>query len=162
MNHTCGTKTNGAHFVRRLYLGGVIRHTLLIGMAFLLLGVGCGKGGPSRNAVSGAVQLDGKPLEKSLIRFSPIKGAKGPVTGGTIENGRYQLPQAIGPMEGRHRVEINANRKTGRRVPMPFARQGETEDEYGEAIPSRFNSESTLEVEVKPGDNTLDFNLTTR
>jgi hypothetical protein len=56
----------------------------------------------------------------------------------------------------------NANRKTGRRVPMPFARQGETVHELEEAIPSRFNSESTLKVDIKSGDNLADFNLTSQ
>jgi hypothetical protein len=35
-------------------------------------------------------------------------------------------------------------------------------DEIIETVPARYNSQSTLEEEVKPGRNTLDFHLTTK
>ena len=130
----------------------------------LMVAPGCGKGGINRNAISGAVRCDGQPLDKGAILFSPIKGTKAPVTGGAIENGRYQLPRAIGPMEGWYRIEIHTTRKTGKKVAAPFAQPGKETmiDEYGEGIAARFNSESTLEVEVKPGDNTADFDVATQ
>jgi hypothetical protein len=162
VNRTCRVKTSNASTARDPHSRGTVRCVLAIGMAVLLLGLGCGKGGPSRNPIGGKVQLDGKPLQKGSILFSPIKGTKGPVTGGEIENGQYQLPKAIGPMEGRHRVEITSPRKTGRQVPAPLGPAGQMVDEYGEAIPSRFNSESTLEVEIKPGANAADFDVVSR
>jgi hypothetical protein len=46
--------------------------------------------------------------------------------------------------------------KTGKMVPMPFPSQDKMAEEQVEAIPPRFNSASTLKVEVKPGENTAD------
>lgn len=141
-----------------------MRCALAIAVMFLLPGVGCGKGGINRNAIGGTVRCDGQPLDKGAIRLSPIKGTKGPVTGGPIENGRYQLPRDIGPVEGWYRIAIHTTRKTGKMVAAPFAQPGKEAmiEEYGEGIASRFNSESTLEVEVKPGDNTADFEVATK
>jgi hypothetical protein len=133
-------------------------------MAILLACTGCNKGGLDRNAISGSVQLDGKALESGGILFSPIKGTAGPVTGGVIKNGRYELPRAAGPVAGWYRVEIHATRKTGKMAPAPFRRPGKDEmiEEQEEAIAPRFNFESTLEVEVKPGENTSDFSVFSR
>ena len=82
---------------------------------------------------------------------------KGTVAGGEIVKGRYQLSGKAGPAVGWNRVEIRAMRKTGKMVPMPFPARGKMVEEQVEAIPPRFNSASTLKVEVKPGDNTADF-----
>jgi hypothetical protein len=161
MDQTCRTKASSRE-VGALHSRGTMRRALAIGMAFLLLGVGCGKGDRNRNAISGTVQMDGKPLEKGSIRFSPIAGTKGPVSGGAIENGRYQIPPAVGLVEGRYRVEISATRKTGKMVQAPLAPPGKMVEEYGEALPPRFNSASTLEAAVKPGQNNLDFALKTK
>jgi hypothetical protein len=106
------------------HLRGLTRCALVVGTALLALAVGCGKGGPTRNAISGTVQLDGKPLDKGAIRFSPIEGTKGPIVGGTIENGRYQLSKAVGPMEGRHRVEIKCQSKDRPTSPHALRKAG--------------------------------------
>jgi hypothetical protein len=34
--------------------------------------------------------------------------------------------------------------------------------EQAEAVAPRFNSQSTLKVEIKPGDNTADFNVSSQ
>ena len=130
-------------------------------MAFLLLTLlaGCGKG----NANRGCHQ---RPCDAGWAtdraRIDPVhdgKAAKGTEAGGTIEKGNYQLSSKTGPTVGWNRVEIRAVRKTGKKVPKPFPAHGEMIDEQVEAIPPRFNSHSTLKVEVKPGDNTANFEL---
>jgi hypothetical protein len=135
------------------------RLTLAILPAALLLLAGCGGGDVNRGEISGAVKLDGKPLEQGSILFKPTDGASGSATGGTIENGRYQCSGATGPAIGWNRVEIRAMRKTGKKIPKPFAPQGQTIDEQIEAIPPKFNSQSSLKVEVKRGENTADFEV---
>jgi hypothetical protein len=131
-------------------------------LVLLTLAVGCGKKGTNQGAISGTVKLDGKPVELGSILFTPIEGAKGSVTGGQIENGQYQLSGAAGVAVGWNRVEIRAMRKTGRMVPKPFAQHGEMVEELTEAVPPRFNSESTLKAEVKAGDNTANFDVSSR
>jgi hypothetical protein len=125
-----------------------------------LLVAGCDGGGARRGAISGAVNLDGKPLAQGSILFTPIEGVRGTVAGGPIENGRYQLSAAAGPAIGGNRVEIRAMRNTGKMMPKPFAPPGQMIPQQEETIPPKFNSESTLKVEVKPGDNTADFEVT--
>jgi hypothetical protein len=138
------------------------RLNLALFSTVLLLVAGCRDGDANRGAVGGAVKLDGKPVEQGSILFTPIEGAKGAVTGGVIENGRYRLSEAIGPAIGWNRVEIRAMRKTGKNIPKPFAPPGQMAEEQVEAIPPQFNSESRLKVEIKPGDNTADFEVSSR
>jgi hypothetical protein len=125
----------------------------------LILIAGCG-GGTGRGAIRGAVNLDGKPLAKGSILFEPIQGTRGTVIGGPIEQGRYQFSAAAGPAIGWNRVEIRATRNTGKMIPKPLAPPGQMIPQQEEAIPPQFNSESTLKVEIKPGDNTADFEVT--
>jgi hypothetical protein len=124
---------------------------------------GCSRGGgANRGAISGTVNLDGKPVEQGSILFTPVEDTRGSVAGGEITDGRYQLPAKIGPAVGRNRVQIRAMRKTGKMVPKAFGHPGEMVPERVEAIPARFNSKSALEVEIKPGDNTADFDVSSR
>jgi hypothetical protein len=131
---------------------------VLVSVVFLML-TGCGANNANRGNISGAVKLDGKPLEQGSILFAPMEGTHGTATGGTIENGRYKFSGEEGPAIGWNRVEIQAMRKTGKKIPKPFAPPGQTVDELVEAVSPRFNSESSLKVEVKRGENTADFEV---
>lgn len=132
---------------------------LCLALLFLgALGAGCGKRDFNRGSITGEVKLDGKLLKQGSILFTPFDGSKGTVTGGMIENGRYRLSQADGPTVGWNKVAIRARRKTGKKVPNVFA-PDQMIDESVDAIPPRFNSASTLKVEIKPGDNTADFEI---
>jgi hypothetical protein len=138
-----------------------VRQALIVSL--LLCCWGCGnRDGLNRAAVAGKATLDGAPIAAGSITFCPTRDTKGPTTGGSIEDGQYAIPAAKGPIVGRNRVEIHATRKTGRKVQAPMSERGVLTDEIVEAVPARYNSNSTLEHEIKPGDNTLDFNLTTR
>jgi hypothetical protein len=140
-----------------------MQRALAVSLVFCFLG-GCGaSGGPSRGAVEGRVTLDGVEIEQGSITFKPTAGTQGPTAGGPITKGRYRLSAAEGPVVGRNRVEILAPVNSGRKVPAPFGNPGEMSDEIVEKVPARYNTQSTLEREVKPGSNTLDFiDLTTK
>ena len=85
------------------------------------------------------------------------------MSGGQIENGRYQIAGENGPAIGWNRVEIRAVRKTGKMVQKPLSPLGEMiEETVDVAIPARFNSASILKVEVKSGDNRADFDVSAR
>ena len=47
-------------------------------------------------------------------------------------------------------------------VPASVGNPGEMTDEIVETVPARYNTQSTPEREAKPGNNTLDHELTTR
>ena len=112
---------------------------------------GCGPGGPPpviRHKVTGAVKLDGKPLETG--RINPIDLAGGG-DGGEIKNGTFSMEATA----GKKRVEIAASRVTDKNV------EGKSDvKESASLIPEEYNAKSTLTAEIfanKP--NELSFDL---
>jgi hypothetical protein len=75
---------------------------------------------------------------------------------GPIQDGRYDLEDKRAPYPGQYRVQIYWNKKTGRTLTGP---KGATKEERKQAIPAKYNTNTELKVEVKPGSNTLDFDL---
>jgi hypothetical protein len=128
----------------------------------LLVLIGCGQPDANRGVVSGEVKLDRQPLAQGSIAFVPTDGTKGVATGGQIEQGRYRLSGNAAPMVGWNRVEIRAVRKSGRMVQKPFSAQGEMTEESVEAVAPHYNTASTLKVEIKSGENTADFTVTSK
>jgi hypothetical protein len=118
----------------------------------LLCIVGCSSG--NVGLVSGTVHLDGKPLEGALVTFYPeTEGANpsemGTSIGRTDKAGKYELiynRDEMGAVVGKHLVYIET------------LQEGSG---YGagraEEVPKRYNTQSELHVEVKPGRNTIDF-----
>ena len=132
-----------------------------LGIWILLLVAGGCSG--QRGGVAGKVTLDGAALETGSISFLPIEGTESPTAGAVITNGAYEIPRDKGPMPGIFRVEIRAQRKTGNKIPAGSpAPPGTLVDETVEAIPARYNKESTLRAEVKAGANPLNFELSTK
>jgi hypothetical protein len=133
-----------------------------LGLVCLFLTYGCGAG-DKRAAVSGKVTLDGQAVESGSITFQPIEGTQGPSAGTAVTKGVYQIPRAQGPLPGVYRVEIYSQRKTGNKIPAGSpAPPGTLVEEVVEAVPARFNAQSTLRSEVRSGNNPLDFNLSAR
>jgi hypothetical protein len=130
---------------------------LLIPMAAML---GCVGKDPNRSAIGGNVTLDGKPVERGSIVFVATDGTKGAATGGQIEGGRYQIAGKDGAAVGWNRVEVRAVRKTGRMIPKGLGGTGKMIEEQAEGVAARFNARSTLKLDVKPGDNTANFEVT--
>jgi hypothetical protein len=135
------------------------RSLCLLGVAVLL----CGCSSDRRAGITGTVYLDGKPLETGFILFQPEAGTASPNAGATIEDGYYEVPRAKGPFAGSYRVEIHAFRKTGRKIPIAapvsLGGSGAMGDEEKEAIPPRYNSNTTLREELHAGENVFDFKL---
>jgi hypothetical protein len=132
--------------------------------SFLILGVvlvlGCG--GPNLAPVSGTVTLDGKPLAKASVTFQPNSpGQLNPGPGSTAltnEKGEYSLQQTgggKGAIVGMHRVEISSPIDDGKNNPDEDRRT-----KPRDRVPLRYNVQSTLQFEVKSGDNTADWKLT--
>lgn len=132
------------------------------GLIFIVLALaGCDDGDANRAEVHGTVTADGQPIQSGTIRFIPTEGTTGPSAGGAIENGKYRLDPTNGPVVGRHRVEIRAQRKSGRQIESGFPDPpGTLIDEVVQFIPAHYNDQSDLVVEVKRGSNLHDFRLT--
>jgi hypothetical protein len=117
---------------------------------------GCGS---PVTTIKGKVTLDDEPLEQGSISFVPSAGTKGPLTGAVIANGQYAIESKT-PMSGTYKVEISLARKTGKKIPVPPpAPAGTMVDQVAEAIPAKYNTESTLTREVKAAHNEFDFDL---
>lgn len=126
----------------------------LILLAGLLAATGCSDA--SMEKVSGTVTMDGKPLPRARLLFTPSGTKSNPGSGSyaiTGPDGRYELrqvdPDREGALVGPHRVEITTvfeSRDDGR---LPK-----------ETIPKRYNEDSELTFEVTPGgSSTADFQL---
>jgi hypothetical protein len=130
-------------------------HPLLLScccLAFLLF-AGCG---PSDGMVqvSGTVSLDGQPLDKGAITFTPTDG-KSPTAGATIEAGKYttRVPK------GTSKVSITSPKEVGKRKLYNTPDSPETPI-IEERIPAKYNQTTELTREIN-GDATLDFELKT-
>jgi hypothetical protein len=120
---------------------------------------GCGS-----TTATGTVTLDNSPVDGGAILFIPIEEAGGsrPTVGGEIIDGKYTLLGAKGLATGKYRVRITWNKKTGRKVTVPGDNTVQM-DETVQSIPGKYNTESTLEADVKSsGSNVFDFPLKSR
>jgi hypothetical protein len=107
--------------------------------------------------VDGKITLDGQPVDAGTITFIPLATKQDKPAWTQIVTGEYSLDASRGPSLGLNRVEIRWPRKTGRKAPYD-----PNVDELREAVPDRYNCDSKLEVEVKPGKNPFDFTLRSR
>ena len=119
-------------------------------IAFTLGALGCNPNGAGLHSVSGEVKFDGQPVERGSIAFIPNDSAQRTATS-RIENGKYTL---LAPL-GTSRVEVLATRDNG---PVDKVMGQAPQLQY---VPEKYNVESELTADVKPSDNTLDFDLTT-
>ena len=114
----------------------------------LMLFLGCSRGNQLElGRVHGRVTLDGKPLAGVVVSFQPIQGGR-QSSGETDDLGAYELiylRDIQGAKVGKHRVAVGSSDL----VTPPKKR-----------LPARYNAKTTLEAEVRPGDNEIDFPLT--
>ncbi|WP_437200783.1 hypothetical protein [Planctomicrobium sp. SH664] len=140
---------------------------VLLSFAFL---TGCGRGGTVEVAkVSGQVTLDGKPIPKAIVQFSPVSGRSSYAE--TDADGRYQLTYTArqpGALLGQHRVRITTagevEVKPGETYQGKVV-QGESVQSFftPEILPKRYNADSTLTANVEPvKENVIDFHLTSK
>lgn len=118
----------------------------------LVAALGCGEGGNTA-LVTGTVTLDGQPIPTGTMLFVPVDG-QSPTAGGEIKDGHYSARVPITVMK----ISISAPRVVGTKKIYDTPDSPEmpiTE----EALPARYNEETELRLEVKPGTNQHDFEL---
>ncbi len=130
---------------------------LVGGIVAVALSIGCGKPAhiPDLGEVSGTVTLDSKPLANATVTFAPTAGR--PSAGTTNAAGQYSLSfvgDYTGAMVGSHTVRISTEQY--------IEREDGTTDYVKESIPPVYNKKSTLSASVKPGENTFDFELSSK
>jgi len=108
--------------------------------------VGCGRSDlPELGRVQGTVTLDGKPLSGAAVGFYPLSGGRQALSI-IDEDGKYELTFVDG-VDG---AQTGANEVT---VFWP-------DDTVPTApIPAKYNQNSELTFDVKPGKNTFDIQM---
>jgi hypothetical protein len=106
--------------------------------------------------VSGTVRLDGEPIFEGSITFLPVDG-QSQTAGGTIKDGKYSVSVPVGQMK----VSISYPKVSGSKklYDTPDSPIGYL---YKESVPARYNEQTELVLEVKPGKNTKDWELTSK
>ena len=129
-------------------VGRFARHRALA-VGVLLASVvcsGCGKAGPRNCRITGAVTLDGVPVQEGGIQFDILK--KGDVPGGAVIVG------------GRYQTWVSPGAKTVR-FAIAGSREGlAPEDETPNATPRKYDKEP-LQIDVRK-NGVFDFPLTSK
>ncbi|UUO05227.1 hypothetical protein M4951_17815 [Blastopirellula sp. J2-11] len=133
----------------------IIRYAIGCLLIACLAAIGCGPVGPPKYKVEGRITFDGEPIESGYIWFRDKSGQVGSVEA-RIKQGVYQLES----LPGLKLVEISMFKE----APLPGNKPNEEGDTTTlvEALPKRYNTESTLEVNVVPEMGSQDFELTTK
>lgn len=117
-----------------------------------LLAIGCGSSDLGK--VTGKVTLDGQPLSDAILLFSPTSGGP-PSSAKTDSDGRFQVihtREERGAVPGEHEVWIS--------TALPADTDGETpRPAIAERVPPSYRVPGGLKAEVKPGSNTINFEL---
>lgn len=106
----------------------------------------CGRSDlPELGRVQGTVTLDGKPLPNAAVGFYPLSGGRQALAI-IDEEGKYELTFVDG---------VNGA-KTGVNEVTVFWPDG---TEPTAPIPAKYNKDSELKFDVKPGKNTFDIKM---
>jgi hypothetical protein len=117
--------------------------------AILVLSAGCSDRLPAKQ-IYGTVTYQGQKVDAGNVRFVPIEGTEGPASRAYIIDGQYRIDARGGVPLGKHRVEVNAQRKTGRKVMGRTAADVGQVDEMVTVGPPKYTgTDSTIIVEVK-------------
>ena len=120
-----------------------------------LLAGGCGDSTGAGSQVAGTVSIDGEPVEKGLISFSPRESGIGRPATADIVDGRYEAKEV--PI-GNVLVQIHATKETGKMVADQDG--GGEYAEILDLVPEKYRS--GIETTISGQDDSHDFDLTPR
>ena len=113
---------------------------------------GCGADDGTAD-VSGTVSFEGKPIENGSINFIATDG-KG-TGGGVIKDGKYAATKVpVGPAK----VQISGSKVVGKKKAYNTP-DSPMQDITAEMLPKKYNEQTELTFEVKPGKNEKNFEL---
>jgi hypothetical protein len=127
---------------------GNLRLAAAVSVVLLSL-TGCSRPEFELGEVTGVVTYDDQPLARANVVFQPKGGIGTTSVGFTNDKGEYRLTfsrTAKGAIVGGHEVIINVWPTDENPKPIK--------------VPARYNTATELSAEVKSGDNTFDFELT--
>ena len=114
---------------------------------------GCARG-PATGTVNGEVTLDGQPLAKGHVEFSPVDG-QGQTGGAVIEGGKFSAEIPVAKMK----VAIHSP-KVVRKYKAYDTPESPWEEEVAEALPARYHAHSDTDARrAKPGTQAVRYEL---
>ncbi|MBA2116424.1 hypothetical protein [Bremerella alba] len=116
---------------------------------FAALAAGCNEDG--KISVDGTASWNGQPIEKGYIELQPI--GEGHFASAEIVDGRFTLQTT----PGKRLVKVIAKKKVGETPPSD--RIPEAQPIMFQFVPPKFNSESTLEMEISASQPSLAVEL---
>jgi hypothetical protein len=119
----------------------------------VLVVAGCEK--PKTGVVTGVVTVDGAPAKSGSIAFFPAD-PKSSTAGAEIVDGQYTAKVAFGSAK----VEIRVPRVVGQKK-LYNTPNSPVQPVVVEVLPAKYNDQSELTTDVKPGNNQQDYHLTT-
>jgi hypothetical protein len=114
---------------------------------------GCSQG-PPVGIVSGEATLDGKPIPKGHIEFSPIDG-QGQTGGVMIQDGKFSGPVPVANM----RVKIHSPKPSGKKYKAYDTPESPWEEDVVEGLPAKYNEKSDMTLDVKRGKQEVKYEL---
>ncbi len=134
---------------------GRIRHTRVFafvwGVVWMLSGC---RPASTPVTLEGEVIFSGSAVDGGILSLLPDESG-GSEAGAYIKNGLFQVSPETELRPGRYRVEIRWAKPTGEKVEQPI--YGQSPDIVEQVIPSRFNDESVLWLDVVGGRNSAVF-----
>lgn len=131
--------------------GILLRRLLVLAVSFLA--AGCS---PSNKAVvTGTVTVNGEPANVGAVSFFAVDG-RAPTAGSPIVDGRYSAQVTPGLCSVQVRVSKVVGEKKLYDTPDSAVRQV-----WAEVLPPKFNDNTELRLEVKPGKNEQNYDLNT-
>jgi hypothetical protein len=135
----------------RLVRAVAIWATTLLAVAVPL---GCSSG-PAVGTITGEVTYDGQPVQKGYVTFTPSDGQS--QTGGAeIVDGKFRAERV--PVT-KMKVELHGVKKTGKKIKAYDTPDSPVSDEEVELLPPKYNFNSDITLDVKPGTQHVKYDL---
>jgi hypothetical protein len=122
-------------------------------LAIVFMIVGCSE--QTIGTVRGTVSVDGSLAKEGSIAFFPVE-RKSPTSGAEIVDGQYTAQVALGTSI----VEIRVPKVIGQKKLYNTA-NSPIQKLLAESLPAKYNDQSELTLEVQPGENLKNYELTT-
>ena len=138
----------------------------LVALSMLAVLPACSKASKTEG-VTGVITYNGEPLADATVKFLPTDATGSQSYGKTNEKGEYKLQTLLGAADagttpGEYKVTVDCitTVETGNMIEENGEEKPETVAES--LIPAKYNNAETsgLTATVKPGDNTINFDLT--
>ena len=130
--------------------------TYAVVLRLLLCTIAITLGGCSRSnlaTVTGGVTVDGAPAKVGAISFFAVDG-QAPSAGAPIVDGKFTARVTPGLCTVQIRVSKIVGKKKIYDTPDSPVREV-----WAEVLPPKYNDDSQLQLDVKPGKNTQDYEL---